>query len=84
MSLKFDVGYSEDENLKWRKSMEVGPHEAFVIYSLDVLAACSTLKEVRNRSTAFLKNHAENRPHSAACLERAAVCILSVVWMFCL
>ena len=23
MSLKFDVGFSEDENLKWRKSMEV-------------------------------------------------------------
>jgi hypothetical protein len=24
MALKFDVGFSEDENLKWRKSMEVG------------------------------------------------------------
>ncbi len=23
MALKFDVGFSEDENLKWRKSMEV-------------------------------------------------------------
>lgn len=23
MALKFEVGFSEDENLKWRKSMEV-------------------------------------------------------------
>jgi hypothetical protein len=53
MSLSFDVGYSEDENLKWRKSMEVGLKKAFAIFSLDVLAACSTLKEVRIRSTAF-------------------------------
>lgn len=53
MSLKFDVGFSEDENLKWRKSMEVGLQETFAIFSLDVLAACSTLKEVRVRSKAF-------------------------------
>jgi hypothetical protein len=47
MSLSFDVGFSEDENLRWRKSMEVGLQEAFAIFSLDVLAACSTSKEVR-------------------------------------
>jgi hypothetical protein len=55
MSLKFDVGFSEDENLKWRKSMEVGLQETFAIFSLDVLAACSTLKEVRVRSKGVLK-----------------------------
>ena len=36
MALKFDVGFSEDENLKWRKSMEVGM--CGLIFSRHVLA----------------------------------------------
>ena len=41
MSLKFDVGFSEDENLKWRKSMEVRPLSTFLAPDrARVLPAC--------------------------------------------